>query len=106
MPWTRTRVWGETRIDMVWMVAANPEQSRGDRAHRLLSGVRHCVTADDGQAGAGERGLTRFHVVALQPDDQRQLESGLFHGGDDAGGDDVAVHDAAEDIDENALHVA
>ena len=53
--------------------------------------ARVCLAGDD--------------VVALEADDQRQLEADLPHRLDDAGGDDVAVHDAAEDVDEDALHL-
>ncbi|GAB1395635.1 hypothetical protein MASR1M65_04120 [Saprospiraceae bacterium] len=33
------------------------------------------------------------------------MQAHLLHRGDDALGDDVAAHDAAEDVDEDALHV-
>src|SRR6185369_11676916 len=38
-------------------------------------------------------------------DDQRDVQMCFLHGGDDAGGDDVAVHDTAEDVDEDAFDV-
>ena len=45
-------------------------------------------------------------VVAFQPDDQRQFQSRLLHRRDDAGGDDVAIHDAAKNVDQNSFDIA
>src|SRR5690606_16740177 len=36
---------------------------------------------------------------------QRHFQADFFHGGDDAFRDDVALHDAAEDVDQNALNL-
>lgn len=44
-----------------------------------------------------------FDVGAFESDDEGDLESDLFGGVDDAGGDDGAVHDAAEDVDHDAF---
>src|SRR5690606_4675431 len=41
---------------------------------------------------------------ALEAHDERNLETDIPDGGDHAFGDDVALHDAAEDVDEDALH--
>ena len=50
--------------------------------------------------------LAEIDIGALEPHDQRHGEAHLLHRRDDALGDDVAAHDAAEDVDENALHLA
>jgi succinyl-CoA synthetase beta subunit len=42
---------------------------------------------------------------AFQAHHQRDLQRDFLGGGDDAFGDDVALHDAAEDVDQDALHV-
>src|SRR5207244_3663315 len=76
-----------------------------NRPHHLLGGVSHRATSDNRQARFSESLFTGLDVVALQPDDERQFEAGFFHGGDDAGGNDVAVHDPAENVDQNPLHV-
>ena len=47
--------------------------------------------------------LAEFDVRALKPDDERDLEADLLDRGDHALGDDVAAHDAAEDVDEDAF---
>ncbi len=44
-------------------------------------------------------------LVPFEPHDEGHPEPELLGGGDDAGGDDVAAHDAAEDVDEDALHL-
>ena len=59
--------------------------------------------AGDLEAAGGEGGLAGFDVVAFEADDERDVEVGFLRGGDDAGGDDVAVHDAAENVDEDAF---
>ena len=47
----------------------------------------------------------QFDVGAFEPHHQRHLQAHLLDRGDHAFGDDVAAHDAAEDVDEDALHV-
>ncbi len=49
--------------------------------------------------------LAEIDVGAFEAHDQRHLEADVLDRGDHALGDDVAAHDAAEDVDENALHV-
>ena len=50
--------------------------------------------------------LPLLDVGPFETDDERHLEGDLFGGFDDAGGDDVALHDAAEDVDEDPFDVA
>uniref|UniRef100_A0A0N5A4I4 NAD-specific glutamate dehydrogenase n=1 Tax=Parastrongyloides trichosuri TaxID=131310 RepID=A0A0N5A4I4_PARTI len=47
--------------------------------------------------------LAQLGVRAFQTHDQRHLQAHFLHRSDDALGDDVALHDAAEDVDEDAL---
>ncbi len=44
-------------------------------------------------------------VGALQAHDHRDLQAHFLHGRDDAFGDQVATHDAAEDVDQDGLHL-
>ena len=46
-----------------------------------------------------------IHVGAGESHHQRDFECEGFCGSNDASGDDVAAHDAAEDVDENALDI-
>ncbi len=48
--------------------------------------------------------LPEFDIGAFEPHDKRHLEAHFLHGRDHALGDDVAFHDAAEDVDQDALH--
>jgi hypothetical protein len=74
----------------------------GDELDDLLGRVGHGVAADDRQSGLPARvALPAVDVVALEPNDERELQPDLAHRLDDAGGDHVAVHDAAEDVDED-----
>ncbi len=59
----------------------------------------------DGEAALGQDLPTQLHVRPLEPHDQRHPQAELLGRGDDAGGDDVALHDAAEDVDEDGLHL-
>src|ERR1041385_2935701 len=95
MPWTKILVPGLTRIDM---------RDTHSFYHRFR-GVCHRTAAEDSQAGFGEGLFAGLDVVAFEANDQREFEAGFFNGGDDAGGDHIAVHDAAEDVDQNTLHM-
>src|SRR3546814_17059842 len=48
--------------------------------------------------------LALLDVRALQANDERHRQIHFLRRGDDAVGDDVAFHDAAEDVDEDALY--
>ena len=56
------------------------------------------------QLGFGDDFLAELNIRALEPNDKRHLQSDLFHRRDHPLGDDVAAHDAAENIDQNSLH--
>ena len=49
--------------------------------------------------------LAELDIGAFEPHHQRHFQADFLHGGDHAFGDDVAVHDAAEDVDQDALHL-
>src|ERR1044071_3704941 len=90
---------------MISSIAPIPCASFADRLHHLLRSVRHGVPADDGEAGIGQGLPAGPDVVTLEPDHQWEFESGLAHGGNNAGGDDIAIHDTAENIHQDSLHV-
>src|SRR5690606_24810296 len=66
-------------------------------------GFSHGVRADDGQAGFGQHLLAQLFVGALHANDQRHVQVDGLARGDHAFGDDVAAHDAAEDVDQDGL---
>ena len=53
----------------------------------------------------GDDLLAEIDIGAFEPHHQRHLQADFLHRGDDAFGDDVASHDAAEDVDQDALHI-
>ena len=53
----------------------------------------------------GDDLLAEIDVGAFEAHHQRHLEADLLHRGDHALGDHVALHDAAEDVDQDALHL-
>src|SRR5581483_5576458 len=71
----------------------------------LLGRIRHRIAGDDGKAGFSECLFAGLDIIAFQTHHQRQFKPGLAHGGDNAGGDDVAIHDAAENIHQYSLHI-
>ncbi|KAF5294507.1 hypothetical protein FQA39_LY19341 [Lamprigera yunnana] len=77
----------------------------GDGFDDLGGRISHRVHADDGQARFGQHLLAQLFVGALHAHDQRHLQVHGLAGGDDAGGDGVALHDAAEDVDQNAFNL-
>src|SRR5207342_1455123 len=75
-----------------------------DLGDDLLRRVAQVVGGDDRQAAHRQDVLALLDVGAFEADDQRHLDVDLARGLDDAFGNDVAAHDAAEDVDEDALH--
>src|SRR5450830_1179639 len=76
-----------------------------ERRDDLLGRVLHVVSWDDREAGALEDRFALLDVRALEAHDDGNLDADLLDGVHDAGRDDVAAHDAAEDVDEDGLHV-
>ena len=52
-----------------------------------------------------EQRLAACDIGAFEPHHERHADLHLAHGFNDPLGDDVATHDAAEDVDQNAFHV-
>src|SRR5207248_1992288 len=75
------------------------------RANDLLGAVREVVGGDHVQAALVDDLLAELDVGAFQAHDQRHLQSDFLDCGDHTLGDDVAAHDAAEDVDQDALNV-
>src|SRR5690606_23252733 len=99
IPWTRIFVFSSTRMAMRGeRVEGRVQGSGGDGGDRLGGGIGQGVSRDEGHAGFRQGALAGFDVVPLQSDDQGNVQVDLLAGGDDALRDDVAVHDAAEDV--------
>jgi hypothetical protein len=71
----------------------------------LAGGFAELLCADDGEAGLLDEALALLDVRAGQAGDDRDGLSHLLLGVDDALGDDVDAGHAAEDVDEDGLHV-
>src|SRR5882672_3479762 len=71
----------------------------------LLSGVGHVVGRDDRQSRVGEDLLAQIDVGPLQAHHQRHPQAHLLRRRHHARRDHVALHDAAEDVDEDRLQV-
>src|SRR5262245_14537311 len=89
-------------LDSRFIVSVVLSSRRGDG---LLSRVLHSVGDDEVQSGFFQHLLTLFYVCSFQPDDDRfgdlQVAGRLAH----AARDHVAPDDAAEDVDQDGLHV-
>src|ERR1700761_4595291 len=71
----------------------------------LLRGIVEIVGRQHVEAAFPDYLLSGFDIGALKPNHQRHFQADFLHRGDHPLGDDVTLHDAAEDVDENALHV-
>src|SRR5690606_9192514 len=98
MPWVMTLVSLLIRIDICESLAI-----LFDGGYDAGGRFGHGVGADDGQPRVGQHFLAQFFVGALHPDHQRHVQVDGLASGDDAFGDDIATHDAAEDVDQDGL---
>src|SRR6266540_4670418 len=95
-PWTRRRVSLPTQMLM------------GRSSHGLDGlprGVGEAVGRSDLQFRIPQDSLAFVHVGSFETDDDGRRKAHLFDGRDDALGDDVAAHDAAENVDQDRLYV-
>src|SRR5580698_10238806 len=80
----------------------------GSTLHGLddfLGGVVEVVGGQHVEAGLADDLLAGIDIGAFQPHHQRHLQADFLHRGNYTFRDDIALHDAAENIDQNALHV-
>ena len=83
----------------------------GHQAASFTALTIFCAASSRSSAGGdvevrlGDDLLAELDIGAFEPHHQRHLQADLLHRRDHAFGDDVALHDAAEDVDQNALHV-
>src|SRR5262245_3902160 len=75
------------------------------RRDHLLRRLGQPIRRDDVLAALGEERLALLDVGPLQPHDEWDVEADLVERREDRGGDRVALHDAAEDVDEYRLDV-
>src|SRR5688500_570734 len=102
VPWLPVKPWQMTLVDELTRMDI---RLAPDCLDDLFGRIRKIVRRDDVQPGVADDLLAEIDVRALQPDHERDLQPNLLHRGENALGDDVAAHDAAEDVDEDALHV-
>src|SRR5262249_44153097 len=76
-----------------------------DGLHDLLGRVVEIVGRHDVQPGLADDLLALLDIGAFEPHHQRHAEADLAHRSGDAFGNHVALHDAAEDVDQDAFHV-
>src|SRR5690606_28014137 len=69
--------------------------------HDLGRSFGHCVGADDGKTRVSQQLLAHLFVRTLHAYNQRYGKVDRLACGDHTFGNDVAAHDAAEDIDQN-----
>ena len=73
--------------------------------HHLFGRFGHGVGSDDRETRFRENLLAGFFVGALHADHQRHGQADRLGSSDHAFGNGVALHDAAEDVDQDGLHV-
>src|SRR5215203_5880989 len=89
-------------------IASLPKRSGGDRllhlGDDLLRRVAKVVGGNDRKPAHRQYVLALLDVRALEANHQRNPEVHFARRLDNALGNDVAAHDPAEDVDEDALH--
>src|SRR5262249_35887213 len=95
-PWQMTLVFLSTRTAM---------SGGSDRLDDLLRGIIKIVGGDHVESRFRDDALAEIDVGAFEPYHHRSLHPDFLYGRHDTFGDDVAAHDAAEDIDQNSFHV-
>src|ERR1700757_4272986 len=71
----------------------------------LLRGIVEIVGRQHVEAALADYLLSGCDIGALEPNYQRHFQADFLHRRDHALGNDITLHDAAEDVDENALHI-
>src|ERR1700716_3323371 len=71
----------------------------------LLRGIVEIVGRHHVEAGFPDDLLAGIDIGAFETHHQRYFQAGFLPRGHHALGDDIAFHDAAENVDQNALHV-
>src|SRR5579872_3640402 len=98
-PWTMTFESFPRRIAMLVPLLSRATR----RLYGLLGGLPQVLGRDDRDARVLEQFAPLLDVRALEADDERHFELDLLEGAEDAGGDHVALDDAAEDVDQDGL---
>src|SRR5882672_9420373 len=104
MPCTRRRVSLPTRTLIEFALSSPSPPLTPSRPHRgddLLRAVCHGGGGLDREPALAQDLAPQLHVRALEAHDEGHLEPQLPGRGHDAVRDDVALHDAAEDVDED-----
>src|SRR5262249_15610783 len=76
-----------------------------NRSHYLFGGIGEAVGRDDLAAAGRQHVAGLFYSGSFQPHDQGNVETDFFVRGQKRLDDRVALHDAAEDVDQHALDV-
>ena len=101
MPWAPVKPW---QMTLVSLIDQNRHQAAFPTAATTLSAASaRSLAAVIARPDSLEDLLAELDVGALQADHQRHAEVDLARRRDDALGDHVAAHDAAEDVDQHAL---
>ena len=75
------------------------------RRDDLARGVLEIVGGDQRQPRLAQDAPAEFDIGAFEPHHQRHVQIDLARRRDDALGDHVAAHDAAEDVDQDRLDI-
>src|SRR3981081_2821186 len=92
---------GDGAARWAWAIGLLPLYGLDD----LLGGIVEIVSRQHVEAGLADDLLAGFDIGALQPHHQRHLQADFLHRRDHALGDDIAFHDAAENVDKDPPHL-
>src|ERR1700733_16227035 len=94
--------WGHRPVSLIARCAAYLD-SRSHGVHDLLRRIVEIVRRNHIESRVAKNFLAEVDVGALQAHHKRNLKAHFLHSRNHALSDDVATHDAAENIDQNAL---
>src|SRR3954464_5591489 len=100
-PWQITFVSALTRI----AITPPPSCCLFGRRHDLARGVVQIVGGDQLQPRSAQNAPAQLDIGAFEPYHQRYVQIDLAHRRDDALGEHVAAHDAAENVDQDCLDI-
>src|SRR6516225_6597410 len=100
-PWQITLVFLSIKMDIALAQRSRFLHGRDD----LLRGIVEIVGRRHVEIGLRDDLLAEFDIGAFEPYHQRHAQAHFLHCGDDTLGNHVAFHDAAENIDQDALNV-
>ncbi len=90
-------------LKAIKLLACLSHRSSSNSLHNFLRSICHGIAGDQTQSRFGQSFFPSGNIVALESHDERDTQMRFFNCCDDAGRNDVAIHDAAKNVDQNSF---